>query len=148
MVWLPNFELHLLSALSDQTKARFVALAGDSSSRLVFHNGVSDDEYRQLLGEAFALVSASKDEGFGIPLIEAMSLGTPVVCSDIPIFREVADGAALYFDADDAEQFAKQVQTLGSEWRQASQKALENAERFSWADSARKLDGLFAELEA
>jgi len=147
MVWLPNFELHLLSALSDQTKARLVTLAGDSSSRLVFHNGVSDDDYRQLLGEAFALVSASKDEGFGIPLIEAMSLGTPVVCSDIPIFREVADGAALYFDADDAEQFAKQVQTLGSEWRQASQKALANAERFSWADSARKLNALMAQLE-
>jgi glycosyltransferase involved in cell wall biosynthesis len=59
----------------------------------------------------------------------------------------VADGAALYFDADDAEQFAKQVQTLGSEWRQASQKALANAERFSWADSARKLNALMAQLE-
>jgi glycosyltransferase involved in cell wall biosynthesis len=148
MVWLPNFELHLLSAVSDQTKARLVALAGDSSFRVVFHNGVSDVDYRQLLSEAFALVSASKDEGFGIPLIEAMSLGTPVVCSDIPIFREVADGAALYFYADDAGQFANQVLTLGNDWRQASQKALENAERFSWADSARKLDGLFAELQA
>ncbi len=37
------------------------------------HNGVSDDEYAELLGQAFALVHASLDEGFGIPLIEAMA---------------------------------------------------------------------------
>ena len=54
-----------------------------------------------MLRGATALVSASRDEGFGIPLVEAMALGTPLVVSDIPVFREVGGDAAAYVDPDD-----------------------------------------------
>ena len=43
-------------------------------------------------------VFPSIDEGFGIPLIEALKLKVPVICSDIPIFREIAEDSVLYFD--------------------------------------------------
>ena len=43
-------------------------------------------------------VFPSVDEGFGIPLIEALKLKVPVICSDIPIFREIADDSVLYFE--------------------------------------------------
>ena len=43
-------------------------------------------------------VFPSIDEGFGIPLIEALKLKVPVICSDIPIFREIADDSVLYFE--------------------------------------------------
>ena len=46
-------------------------------------------------------VFPSIDEGFGIPLIEALKLEVPVICSDIPIFREIADDSVLYFEKHD-----------------------------------------------
>ena len=147
MEHLPEFELHLLSAITDETRVRLEAIGENSKASLVFHNGVSDREYRELLSESFALVSASKDEGFGIPVIEAMALATPVVCSDIPIFREVAGDGALYFDADEPAQFADQVLMLGKNWHELSKKALGNAQRFKWSVSAKKLDSLLARLE-
>ena len=52
----------------------------------------------------------------GIPLVESMSRGTPVIVSDIPVFREVGEDVALYFAADDPSAFAAQVQpVLGDE---------------------------------
>ncbi len=51
-------------------------------------------EYQELLRRATALVSLSRAEGYGLPLVEAMSVGTPVVATDMPIFREV--GAARF----------------------------------------------------
>ena len=70
--------------------------------RLVFHDGADDATYRDVLRGATALVSASRDEGFGLPLVEAMGVGTPLVVSDIPVFREVGGDAAAYVDPDDA----------------------------------------------
>ena len=80
-----------MSRITDAERARLTALA--PAARLVFHDGATDETYRELLRGATALVTASRDEGFGIPLVEAMGLGTPVVVSDIPVFREVGGDA-------------------------------------------------------
>ncbi|MGI9478470.1 MAG: glycosyltransferase family 4 protein [Hyphomicrobiaceae bacterium] len=50
---------------------------------------------------ASALVFASQIEGFGLPIVEAFQHGLPVICSDIPVFREIADGKATFFDLSD-----------------------------------------------
>ena len=89
---LPGYRLHLLSRISDDARERLAALAPPDS--IVFHNGVSDEEYQAQLRDAVAMVSASRDEGFGIPLVEAMIDGTPLVVSDIPVFREIGGDAA------------------------------------------------------
>ncbi|MEL0316987.1 MAG: glycosyltransferase, partial [Aquiluna sp.] len=67
------------------------------------------------LHRAKALVSASLDEGFGIPLVEAMERGCPVVVSDIDIFEEVAGPAGLRFSPKDYEEFASCVRSLDDE---------------------------------
>jgi glycosyltransferase involved in cell wall biosynthesis len=107
---------------------------------VIFHAGVSDKEYLELLDSAFALVSASRDEGFGIPIIESMSRGTPVVCSDIPIFREVGGQAATFFETGNPSSFAAAVKSLEGEWHQKSELALSNVERFDWQKSAAVLN--------
>ncbi|TFC53208.1 glycosyltransferase family 1 protein [Cryobacterium sp. TMT2-17-1] len=135
---LPGHELHLMSQVSDQERERLTALA--TQATLVFHNGVTDEEYLRVLGSATALVTASLDEGFGIPLVEAMSLGIPVVVSDIPIFREIGGDAALYFDPASTDALALAVRRLGAgEWAARSTASVIEAERFTWRDSARRL---------
>lgn len=145
---LPDHTLHLMSRVSDADRARLADAAG--SGRLVFHDGVSDEEYRAVLRGATALVSASRDEGFGIPLVEAMALGTPVVVSDIPVFREVGGDAGAYVDPDDAAGFAAAVRALDDDaaWAARSEAARRQAKEFDWAASARVLADLLAEVAA
>ncbi len=68
--------------------------AAHRPSQLLFHNGISEEDYSRLLSSAAALVTLSQAEGYGLPVIEAMSHGTPVIVSDLPIFREVVGEAA------------------------------------------------------
>ncbi|PPF31712.1 mannosyltransferase [Rathayibacter tritici] len=143
---LPDYELHLMSRASEETIETLRALA--PTAKLVFHQGAPDAEYRGVLARATALVTASRDEGFGIPLVEAMALGTPVVVSDIPIFREIAQDAAVYVDPSSAKGIADGVRSLedGQTWQGQSARAKQRAAAFSWRDSARVLFGVLEDL--
>ena len=145
---LSGFQLHLLSKIGDQRKTELVKLAGGAANRIHFHNGVSDDEYRSLLDNAFALVSASREEGFGIPVIEAMGRGTPAIVSDIEIFREVGGEAACYFNPDEPGELAARVHELenAEAWLKASSDALAQAGKFNWERSAEELYLLLKDL--
>lgn len=139
MQHLPGWTLHLCSKADDATIARLEELAPAGS--IVAHRGVSDDAYRELLLQATALVTASRNEGFGLPVIEAMSAGTPVLCSDIPIFREVGGKAAQYFDPDSPEDLARAAVSLSEQnaWADASAASVEQAATFTWTASATSL---------
>lgn len=136
---LPRHELHLMSRVRPEERRRLEQLA--PQARLVFHDGATDAEYADVLAGATALVTASKAEGFGIPLVEAMRLGTPVVVSDIPIFREIGGDAALYFPADDPAALAQAIGALErpGEWERRSAASVDTAARFTWAASAERL---------
>lgn len=136
---LPGYRLQLLSKISDADRARIERLA--PAGAVEFLNGVSDEEYTELLMKATALVTASFEEGFGIPLIEALAVGTPVACSDIPVFREVGGDAAVYFDPRDPADIARSILTLEDDevWRRLSALAPGQAALFTWDESARRL---------
>ena len=141
MQYLPEFELVLLSKVSEKRKIELLKFAGNWIDRIEFKNGVSDAEYAKELSGAFAFVSASKDEGFGIPLVEAMRHGAPIVVSEIPIFREIASEAGKYFDPSSPEDFANQIRQLQSpsNWSKASDLSQQREKTFSWDESAAKL---------
>lgn len=149
---LPNFELVLLSPITDSRRKELQSLLnsdhGNPSGKLIFRNGVSEQEYHQELTQAFALVSASKAEGFGIPVVEAMARGVPTVVSDIPIFREVGGGASRYFDPNQPQSLVSQIHELekASNWSKASERALQQAAKFSWESSAKALLDAITEL--
>ena len=150
MAFLPEYELHLLSHITDADKARLRAISRVSapSPHLIFHNGTSEEDYQAALRTATALVSASLDEGFGIPLVEAMALGTPVVVSDIEIFHEIGGAAARYVTPLDAAGFAAAIRTLEEDrsWSRASHASLTQAATFSWPVSAKKLLDVLVEV--
>jgi glycosyltransferase involved in cell wall biosynthesis len=145
---LPGHELHLMSRVSDAERARLCALA--PGGRLVFHDGATDAEYHDLLRRATALVTASRDEGFGIPLVEAMGLGTPVVASDIPVFREVGGDAVAYVPPDDVSGFVRAVRELDDPavWAVRSAASRERAAHYTWESSARILLALLERVAA
>jgi glycosyltransferase involved in cell wall biosynthesis len=81
------------------------ALAGmspDIRARVAFTETVSDTELRALYAGASAFVFPSRHEGFGLPALEAMALGAPVVCANAASLPEVVGDAALLFSAGDA----------------------------------------------
>ena len=144
MAHLPDHELHLCSRVRPEERARLAALPG--GDRVVFHDGVSDAAYAELLRSATALVHASRDEGFGIPLLEAMGLGIPVVVTDIPIFREVGGDAAVRFPVGDAAGLADAVRSLEGEWAQRSRASVAQAARYTWAQSAQRLSAFLERI--
>ena len=140
MAGLPGYTLHLLSRITPQRRAELERIVPQGAS-VVFHNGVTDAEYDRLLRRATALVSLSRAEGYGLPLVEAMAVGTPVIASDIPIFREVGSDAAIYVDPVSPAQFADAVGQLRDDghWQDLSRRSLARAAGFSWDESARQL---------
>lgn len=72
------------------------------NENLFVFQGISDEFLEKLYGYSNALIAASYDEGFGLPIIEAAAYHIPVIARDIPVFREVAgdSDAVLYFDQD------------------------------------------------
>lgn len=139
---LPGHRLHLLSRIGEADRQRLLAAAPRDA--LVVHDGVTDEQYHELLSEAYALVHASRDEGFGIPLVEAMSHGTPVVVSDIPIFAEIAGEAGVLFDPDDPDDAARAIRSLEprEQWLRHSRLGTERAKDYDWDRSAAVLLGV------
>jgi glycosyltransferase involved in cell wall biosynthesis len=109
----------------------------------IIHIGyVSDEERAVLYQAAHAFTTASHYEGFGMPVLEAMSYGTPCAVSNIPVFHEVAAEAALYFDQNDIHEVARvlaQILTDTKLHHTLAQKSLTQAASFSWDDVADSL---------
>lgn len=140
MEFLPNKTLHLLSRITDARKAELEKLIPPGAS-IVFHNGVTDEQYANLLANDAIAVTASKSEGYGLPIAEALQLGTPVVVSDIPVFHEVAGYGGLYADPKSPENFARKVKELenGKLHAKLSKAGKEHINNFSWSASANTL---------
>jgi glycosyltransferase involved in cell wall biosynthesis len=102
---------------------------------------VPPEELEGLYRAATAFVFPSLYEGFGLPVLEAMSRGVPVACSNRGALAEVADAAALTFDPEDPPAIASAIEALISDEDLRSRLARagrENAARYSWSETARK----------
>ena len=94
----------------------------------------SDEDLASLYGSAVGLVFPSICEGFGIPLLEAMACGCPVIASSIPTTHEVAAGVPIYFDPADPEGIISGMEQALAEGRSSPRVAagLQRASAFSW----------------
>ncbi|MFN3874593.1 MAG: glycosyltransferase family 4 protein [Flavobacteriales bacterium] len=95
----------------------------------------------QIYAGADAFLFLTRYEGFGLPVVEAQALGVPVVCSDLPVLREVGGEGALYVDRSDARCVAAALLTVMRD-PAARQRLIAaghaNAQRFSWAAMAQR----------
>jgi len=112
----------------------------NQSDNIIFFGKASDKELVSLYTSAVALVVPSLMEGFGLPVLEAMSLNCLIVVSDIPAFKEIAGENALYFNPQDtADIHTKMKDVLGNREKykeEKIEKALSKSQQFSWKKAA------------
>lgn len=140
MTFLPGRTLHLLSRITNSRKAELEAHIPKKAS-VIFHNGVSDEQYARLLANNAMMVSASKSEGYGLPLAEALKLGAPAVVSEMPVFHEVAGKGALFASPENPRDFADKIRSLDTRAarEELAAKGKQHIETFSWQRSAETL---------
>ncbi|HYM64914.1 MAG TPA: glycosyltransferase family 1 protein [Candidatus Sulfotelmatobacter sp.] len=109
-------------------------------SSIIFLHNVSDETLSNLYKNAIALVSVSLMEGFGLPVLEAMSQKCLVVCSDIPAFKEVAKDFAIYLDPKNLIDIEKALNNAYFKKFEAKiiEKAYNRSLEFSWKKAALK----------
>jgi glycosyltransferase involved in cell wall biosynthesis len=109
-------------------------------------SGLSDAALAAAYRDAICLVVPSTREGFCLPVIEAQAQGTPVICSDIPVLREVAGESVLLFDPRDPAALADRLQRIVADKTLRERLAVagrRNALRFSWSRAAAEAEALF-----
>ncbi|RYF28982.1 MAG: glycosyltransferase family 1 protein [Chloroflexi bacterium] len=140
MEFLPGKTLHLLSRIAPNRKAALQSLA-PHDAEVIFHGGVSDQQYAEILANDAVLVSGSLNEGYGLPLAESLEMGIPAVVSDLPIHNEVAGQGALYFDPLNAKDFADKVRNLDDTLivRDLIKEGQKHISQYRWSISAKIL---------
>jgi glycosyltransferase involved in cell wall biosynthesis len=106
---------------------------------------VDDDELVRLYREAAALVFPSRYEGFGLPVLEALASGTPVVATPDPAVQEVAGDAAVYAPRDE---LGAAVRRAVADRARLAAAGLERAAAFSWEEAARRTLAVYKEVLA
>jgi glycosyltransferase involved in cell wall biosynthesis len=110
----------------------------DIDSRTTLLSQAGDDDVIDLLRGALALVQFSRFEGFGLPALEAMACGTPVIASDIPALVEVLGGAGLHVPLS-VPALARALERVAKDRKlraELSAQGLERSRAFSWKRSA------------
>lgn len=102
----PDLKLVLVGGMGNEARKELT-----SHENVIFTGYVADEELPTLYKNALMYVFPSVYEGFGIPILEAQASGTPVIASDIPVFREVGADTVLYCPTD-PEGMAKTIQDL------------------------------------
>ena len=100
---------------------------------------IADTELDYAYRNASALVTASKVEGFGLPVVEALQRGLPVLCSDIPVFREIADGKATFFALDEPGSLTAALHEFCRARRPADRWRRTPHQWLSWRESTEQL---------
>jgi glycosyltransferase involved in cell wall biosynthesis len=119
--------------------------------RVTVTGRVEDTDLAAMYGGASLVVMPSRAEGFGLPVLEAMNLGVPVVTSDDPAMREVGGGATQTFPIGDPAALGAAIVRVLSDSTLRAQMIDEGRERaldFDWLDSARTMWSLYAHLAA
>jgi glycosyltransferase involved in cell wall biosynthesis len=122
---------------------------GIPPDRIVLVDGGNDDLLSRYYASAEAFVCPSIYEGFGIPLLEAMECGCPIICSNNSSIPEVAGDAAIYFDAEDTQSISNAMLRVAQSPNERSQLIMKGnvrVKQFSWDICAQQTYSVYERL--
>lgn len=121
----------------------FNMVALKESPNVIFKENCDDTELANYYSKARALINPSLYEGFGLPVIEAMAMGCPIILSDIEVFKEVAGSGAVYFSPHSLDSLRSTMNYFLSLEIEIRNKQIEKnfyrSENFSWHNSGNEL---------
>ena len=109
-------------------------------NRIIFYPKVTDEELIELYNKAKALISPSLKEGFGLPPLEALACGTPIILSNIPVYKEIYNDIGIFFDLNNDESFLfalEKLKNLNKE--EFEEKRKEFIKKFDWQKTAEEV---------
>lgn len=128
---------------------QFENSVADISDHVAYLGYVSREELNTAIANSVALVYPSISEGFGIPILEAMSLGVPALCANNTVLPEVGEDAAIYFDPFNEQQITERMVEIVSDETLRKEKitlGLERAKAFSWQETCRSVLAVYESL--
>ena len=134
---------------SNQQAQALIDGANQNQPTILQLSGLSDEEIANLLHHSSLHILPSLYEGFGMPIVEAMTVNTPVIASDIPVLHESSGGSAVYFNphsASDLSQKISQVLTDASLQQRLINQGKIFADSLSWHDNADKIHRAVTQL--
>jgi len=153
-LFLEKTKLNYLLVITGKIDKRFLDLTGEIKKNgmkdsVILTDFVGSKEKVSLYKKSKALLFPSFYEGFGLPILEAQSLGVPVLTSNVSAMPEVAGKSALFVDPYDTEDIMRGMEKIVFDEtlrKELIQKGYENLKRFSWKKSAKKLIGLLGQV--
>lgn len=149
--WQTGHKLVFTGGRSWGSREADEAIGREKLRNLIVDLGKTDvDELPYLYGAAEAVVYASLWEGFGMPIVEAMACGTPVITSNVAAMPETAGGNAVLVNPDSTEEIAaamhRVVTQSEGERNRTRDRGLDRAKLFTWERAARKTLELYDEV--
>lgn len=120
------------------------------NAQVLMPGWIKEEDLPYIFNGARAFVFPSRHEGFGIPVLEALGCGVPTAASDLPVIKEIAGEAVLYFDPTDKNSLAQAMALISSDESvrvKLRQLGLARAEQFSWEKCAQDTLAIFEETD-
>lgn len=121
-----------------------------NKNRIIVTGFIPDEDLVILYQQALCLVYPSFYEGFGLPVLEAISCGAPVICSGTSSLKEVGGGAVFYISPQNVSEIKRaliKIETNPTLRKELIKKGLKQAKKFSWEKSATRLNKLYHEFD-
>jgi glycosyltransferase involved in cell wall biosynthesis len=134
-----DIQLVIVGASLWKNKSLNISISEEISSQIHFTGHLPIQELAKVMGSAFSLTYVPYFEGFGIPLVEAMKCGVPILSGNKTSLPEVAGDAALYCDPFDIQDIVEKMQEISASEslrENLKQKGLERSKLFSWDKAA------------
>ena len=137
-----NKAIKLVIVGSDMWKENNLVISDEVRKQLIFTGHIENSQLTKLMGSALALTYIPYFEGFGIPLVEAMNCGIPIIAANTTCLPEIAQDAAIYCNPFDVNDIAEKMLLVNSNSiirEDLATKSLQRSKYFDWELAALKV---------